>query len=83
MLKRNRTAQLIHLLPRLEKGEQVMSFREFDLSVYINAFENFRPNQTEQIVKHQGSVENSYMFIQKIKEDESEMANLLFNNLGT
>ena len=35
LLKRNRTDRLIKLLDRLEKGEQCMSFKEFDLSDYI------------------------------------------------
>ena len=32
LLKRNRTNRLIQLLERLEKGEECMSFKEFDLS---------------------------------------------------
>ena len=37
LLQRNRTDRLIQLLSRLEKGEQCMSFKEFNLSGYINA----------------------------------------------
>ena len=39
LLKRDRLDRLIQLLERLEKGEQCMSFTEFDLSDYINALE--------------------------------------------
>lgn len=39
LLKRNRLNRLIQLLERLEKGESCMSFKEFDLSDYINALE--------------------------------------------
>jgi len=42
LLKRNRTNKLIELLTRLEKGEMHMSFKEFDLSDYINALETFK-----------------------------------------
>lgn len=52
LLKRNRTDRLIQLLSRLEKGEQCMNFKEFDLSGYINALEDFKSNQTETIIKH-------------------------------
>ncbi len=57
LLKRNRTDRLIHLLERLEKGEPCMSFKEFDLSDYINALEDFKSSQTETVIEHWGSVE--------------------------
>ncbi len=83
LLKRNRTDRLIQLLSRLEKGEQCMSFKEFDLSDYIHALEDFKVNQTETVVKHWGSVENFDMFIQKIKDDESEVAKLAIQQFGS
>ena len=75
LLKRNRTDRLIQLLSRLEKGEQCMSFKEFDLTDYINALEDFKKNSTDSIIKHWGSIENFDLFISKIKEDEAEVAN--------
>ena len=66
LLKRDRLDRLIQLLERLEKGEQCMSFKEFDLSDYINALEDFKSNQTETVIQHWGSIENFDMFIQKI-----------------
>lgn len=42
LLKRNRLDRLIQLLERLEKGESCMSFKEFDLSDYISALEEFK-----------------------------------------
>lgn len=83
LLKRNRTEKLIQLLSRLEKGEQCMSFKEFDLSDYINALEDFKSNQTEEIIRHWGSVENFDLFIQKIKDDESEVAKLAIQQFGS
>lgn len=83
LLKRNRTDRLIQLLSRLEKGEQCMSFKEFDLSDYINALEDFKSNQAEEVIKHWGSVENFDMFIQKIKDDESEVAKLAIKQFGS
>lgn len=58
LLKRNRTDRLIHLLERLEKGEPCMSFKEFDLSEYIHALEDFKANQADVIIKYWGSVEH-------------------------
>lgn len=83
LLKRNRTDRLIQLLSRLEKGEKCMSFKEFDLSDYINALEDFKSNQTEAIIKYWGSISNFDMFIQKIKDDESEVAKLAIRQFGS
>lgn len=83
LLKRNRTDRLIQLLERLEKGEKCMSFKEFDLSEYIHALEDFKSNQTEQIIKHWGSVENFDIFVQKIKDDEENVARLAIRQFGS
>ena len=83
LLKRDRLDRLIQLLERLEKGEQCMSFKEFDLSDYINALENFKSNQTETVIQHWGSIENFDMFIQKIKDDEDQVARLAIQQFGS
>lgn len=83
LLQRNRTDRLIQLLSRLEKGEQCMSFKEFDLSDYITALENFKNNSTDDVIKLWGSIENFDMFIQKIKDDESEVAKLAIQQFGS
>lgn len=83
LLKRNRTDRLIQLLNRLEKGEPCMSFKEFDLSDYIQALENFKSNNTDDIVRYWGRIENFDMFIQKIKDNESEVAKLAIKQFGS
>lgn len=83
LLKRNRIDRLIQLLSRLEKGEPCMSFKEFDLSDYINALEDFKSNQAEEVIKHWGSIENFDMFIQKIKDDEDHVAKLAIQQFGS
>lgn len=83
LLKRNRTDRLIQLLSRLEKGDQCMSFKEFDLSDYMKALEDFKTRSTDTIVKHWGSIENFDIFIQKIKDDESEVAKLAIQEFGS
>ena len=60
-----------------------MSFKEFDWSDYINALENFKSNQTEEIIKYWGSIENYDWFIQKIKDDEAELAKLAIKQFGS
>lgn len=83
LLKRNRTDRLIQLLGRLEKGEQCMSFKEFDLTDYINALEEFKKSSTDAIVKYWGSIENFDLFIRKIKEDEPKVAKLAIKEFGS
>ena len=83
LLKRNRTDRLIQLLERLEKGEQCMSFNEFDLTDYVSALEDFKSNQAEEVIKHWGSVEIFEMFIQKIKDDEEQLAKLAIQQFGS
>lgn len=60
-----------------------MSFKEFDLSDYINALEDFKSNQTEEVIRHWGSVENFDMFIQKIRDDEEHVAKLAIRQFGS
>ena len=83
LLKRNRTDRLIQLLSRLEKGEQCMSFKEFDLSDYITALEDFKNNSTHDVIKYFGSVENFDMSIQKIKDNEANIAKLAIQQFGS
>ena len=60
-----------------------MSFKEFDLSDYITALEDFKNNSTDDVIKYWGSIENFDMFIQKIKDDESEVAKLAIQQFGS
>ena len=83
LLKPDRLDRLIQLLERLEEGEQCMSFKEFDLSDYINALEDFKSNQAETVIQHWGSIENFDMFIQKIRDDEEHVAKLAIQQFGS
>ena len=83
LLKPDRLDRLIQLLERLEEGEQCMSFKEFDLSDYINALEDFKSSQAETVIQHWGSIENFDMFIQKIKDDEDQVARLAIQQFGS
>lgn len=59
-----------------------MSFKEFDLSDYIGALEDFKTNQSEAVIQHWGSLENFDLFIQKIKNDEDQVAKLAIQQFG-
>lgn len=83
LLKRNRTERLIQLLSRLEKGEPCMSFKEFDLSEYLNALEEFKSSQAGEVARYWGSVENFDLFLQKIRDDEEHLAKLAIRQFGS
>lgn len=83
LLKRNRIDRLIQLLDRLEKGEQCMSFKEFDLSDYIEALENFKNINAGAITTHWGNTENFDLFIEKIREHEADIAKLAIKEFGS
>lgn len=83
LLKRNRTDRLIQLLDRLEKGEKCMNFKEFDLSDYVKVLEDFKANNKNDVMKHFGSMQNFDMLIQKIKDDEDEVAKLAIKQFGS
>lgn len=83
LLKRNRTDRLIQLLERLEKGEKCMSFKEFDLSDYIEALEDFKHRSTEDVIRYWGSEDNFDSFIQKVRDDEANVAQLAIQLYGS
>ena len=60
-----------------------MSFKEFDLSDYIAALENFKNDSTENVIKYWGNTENFDMFIQKVRDDESELAKIAAAQFGS
>ena len=67
LLKRNRLDRLIQLLERLERGEACMSFKEFDLSDYISALEEFKSNQTQAVIQHWGASQILICSSEKLK----------------
>lgn len=82
-LKRSRLDKLIELLEKLEKGEQCMSFKEFDLSEYIGALEQFKKEKTEEVIKYWGSVDKFNEFIQKVKDDQETLAPIAIKQFGS
>lgn len=60
-----------------------MSFKEFDLTSYIDALNDFKKSNTEAIAKYWGDMENYETFVEKVKEDESEVAKLAIQYCGS
>ncbi len=83
LIKRDRLNELIVLLEHLEKGENCMSFKEFDLSDYIAALELFKASQTEEVIKYWGSVDAFDDFVKKVKENETAVAKIAVQQFGS
>lgn len=81
--KRDRLNGLLGLLEKLEKGENNMSFKEFDMSDYISALEKFKLENTEEVIKNWGSVEAFEQFVTRIKEKETEVAKMAIMQYGS
>lgn len=60
-----------------------MSFKEFDLSEYIEALEDFKFKNKDEVIKHWGSIEKFEHFIQKLKDDESNAAQMAIRQFGS
>lgn len=81
--KRDRLNRLLELLEKLEKGERSMSFKEFDLSEYIQALEQFERENPEEVRKHWGSKEAFDELIAKVRDDEPNLAQLAIKYYGS
>lgn len=82
-VKRDRLNKLLGLLDKLEKGESCMSFKEFDLSEYIQVLENFKKENTVEVIKHWGSVEEFEKFIARVREEEVQVAEMAIKQYGS
>lgn len=82
-LKKKRIDRLIGLLDKLEKGENCMSFEEFDLHEYIKALEQFKNTSPEEVNRHWGAWRSLEQFIQKVKDDEANVARLAVRQYGS
>ncbi len=83
LLKRERLDRLIRLLDHLEKGEPCMSLKEFDLSEYIAALEDFKASNADDVARCWGSEENFDLLIRKIKADSGQVAAMAIQHYGS
>ena len=81
--KRDRLNGLLKLLGKLEKGEKCMSFKEFDMSEYFKALEEFKENHTDEIIKRWGSVGEFDIMTDNFKSKESEIAKMAIKQYGS
>lgn len=83
MLKRKRLDDLIDLINKTLKGESEMSFKEFDMSEYFKALEEFKAEHEDKVVRMYGSVEKYNEFIEKCKSKKDEIAKEAVKQYGS
>lgn len=81
--KCDRLNGLLNLLEKLSKGEKCMSFKEFDMSEYFLALEEFKENNMDEVMKRWGSVEDFNKMVTNFKEKESEIAKMAIQQYGS
>jgi len=74
--KRDRLDRILDLLDKLIKGEKCMSFKEFDMSEYFQALDEFKEKYPKEVIKHWGSMDEFEAMINGLKSNEAEIAQM-------
>jgi len=83
ILKRNRLNDLIELINKTLKGESIMSFKEFDMSEYFNALEEYKNEREDEVIKYYGSVDKYNELIERCRSKEDEIAKMAIKKYGS
>jgi len=83
ILKSKRLNDLVELINKTLKGENAMSFKEFDMSEYYNALEEFKKEHKDMIILSYGTMEKYNEFIEKCKLKETEIAQTAIKQYGS
>ena len=83
VLKRDRLNSLIELINKTIKGENKMSFKEFDMTEYYNVLEEFKNVNNDKVIRIYGSVDNYNELIEKCKSKETEIAKEAIDHYGS
>ncbi|WMJ87088.1 MerR family transcriptional regulator [Anaerocolumna sp. MB42-C2] len=83
ILKRNRMNDLIELVNKTLEGAGTVSFKEFDMSEYFSALEEFKKEKEDEVIKYWGSTEKVSEFIENCKTKESEITSLAVKQYGS
>lgn len=85
-LKRDRLDGLLTMLDKLIRGEEYMSFNEFDMSEYTDALEEFVKINSDEIIKYDGDLDEFNRVIEVLKSDspkKAEAAKIAIKQFGS
>lgn len=83
ILKRKRLDDLIELINKILKGENTMSFKEFDMIEYYNVLDEFKTQNKDKVISQWGSVDKFNEFVETIKTKETEIAQNAIKQYGS
>ena len=83
IMKRDRLNDLVELINKTLKGENTMSFKEFDMSEYYNVLEEFKKENRDKVIKTWGSVDKFDEMIEKMKDGEAKLAKMAIKEYGS
>ncbi len=70
IIKRDRLNDLLELINKILKGENTMSFKEFDMTEYYNVWEEFKKENKDRVIKMWGSIDKFDEMIEQMKSNE-------------
>jgi len=85
-VKSDRLNELLELLDKLIKGEECMSFNEFNLSEYTNALTEFITDNTEEFIRYGGDLAEYKRVLEMLESDsplKSEFAQMAIKQYGS
>lgn len=74
ILKRDRLNSLIGLINKTLKGDNTISFKEFDMTKYYNVWIEFKKENEDRVIRTWGSIENFDKMIENLKANENKIA---------
>lgn len=83
LIKRNRLNDLVELIDKTLKGENTMSFREFDMREYYNVLEAFKNENSDKVISQWGSIDKFDEIIETIKSKEAKLVNMALEEYGS
>ncbi|KOR24811.1 MerR family transcriptional regulator [Clostridium sp. L74] len=83
ILKRNRLNGLIKLINKTLKGENTMSFKEFDMTAYYNVLEEFKKENKDRVIKNWGSIDKFDEMIEQMKANETKIVKNIIKQYGS
>ena len=83
ILKRDRLNNLIELINKTLKGENTMSFNEFDMTEYYSVLEEFKKENNDKVIKMLGSIDKYDEIISKVKSEEDKFATIILKQYGS
>lgn len=83
ILKRDRLNNLIDLINKTLKGENTISFEEFDMNEYFNVLEEFKTEHEDKVIKLWGSVHKYNDYIEKVKSNKDKLAKTAIKQYGS